>query len=116
MKELIAALQDCVNTALLEGHITPVAAQLVHEHIASMQKLAVREEAIQLLKNLMSMSSNMVTIDPDSAPGALAKVCLMLVPYGSKPDAIHAVIQDRGWTDVTIDDVHAVRTFLLENV
>lgn len=50
----------------------------------------------------------------ETASISLARVTVMLALYGSKPEAILDVIHQRGWTDVTIDDVYEVRNYVLE--
>ena len=51
----------------------------------------------------------------ETAAISLARVTVMLALYGSKPDSILDVIHQRGWTDVTIDDVYEVRNYVLES-
>lgn len=51
----------------------------------------------------------------ETAAISLARVTVMLALYGSKPESILDVIHQRGWTDVTIDDVYEVRNYVLES-
>lgn len=111
MKELIAALRACFEIAVSCNTITDAQAKLVAEHVESLVDTTIRNDA---MKYITAMLNDHVVIPHDTAAGALAKVCVMLVPYGSKSDAILAVIHDKGWGVVTLDDVQAVRTFILE--
>lgn len=52
--------------------------------------------------------------DMSHAPSVLAKVGTMLVLYGSKDEALLNNMHERGFTDVTLEDVQQVRQFLLE--
>lgn len=111
MKELIVALRACLAVANNEGQLDADQYDLVSEHINSLEDLTIRNGAIEHLKLFMH---NATRIPHDTASGALAKMCAMLVPYGSKTRAILAVIHDKGWPVVTLDDVNAVRAFILE--
>jgi hypothetical protein len=112
MKELIIALQACLRNAALRRLVTGDQYSLIKEHIESLVDTTIRTDAIEALTQLRDSPD--YRLDPDTAAGALAKVTMMLTPYGSKPDAILAVIHDKGWEVVTLDDVNAVRTFILE--
>lgn len=111
MKELIIALRACLAVAVSDGLIEETDQALVNDHIRSLEDLTVRNQAIQYIKDMMSLNYQ---ISNTTAAGTLAKICVMLVPYGSKPEAILAVIHDKGWPEVTLDDVIAVRNFILE--
>lgn len=108
MKELIVALQACLKIAVSCGTINDDQADLVHDHILSLEDLTIRNEAMRMIR----LGG---TIPPNTAAGVLAKVCMMLTLYGSKPDAMLAVIHDKGWEVVTLEDVETVRKFILEN-
>ena len=111
MKELIGALQFVLAFAESEGKLDPEQYGLVHNHIQSLEDLTIRNDAMALITKLLTEH---VTITQDTAAGCLAKVCVMLTMYGSKPDAMLAVIHDKGWEVVTLADVEAVRKFILE--
>lgn len=113
MKDLIRALRACLAIAVSDGLIEDSDQALVNDHIKSLQGLGIRNDAITHIQaNLRS--SGTYQIPHDTAAGALAKVCVMLTLYGSKPEAILAVIHDKGWDVVTLADVEAVRKFILE--
>lgn len=112
MKELIVALRACLAIAVFNDDVlTDEQTKLVTDHIQSLEDLTIRNDA---MKFITSMLVDNVPIPHDTAAGALAKVCVMLTMYGSKPDAMLAVIHDKGWPVVTLADVEAVRTFILE--
>lgn len=111
MKELIIALQACLALAVNDDAIDDEQAKLVADHIDSLEDLTIRNDAMALITKL---SHHDVAIKQDTAAGVLAKVTLMLTLYGSKPDAMLAVIHDKGWPEVTLADVEAVRKFILE--
>jgi len=110
MKELIVALRACLEIAVNDDIIDHKQAKLVADHIDSLIDLTIRNDAIELIKSMVRGK----TIPHDTAAGALAKVTVMLTLYGSKPDAMLAVLHDKGWGIITLDDVNAVRTFILE--
>lgn len=111
MKELISALQFVLAFAESEGKLDPNQYNLVQEHIQSLEDLTIRNDAMALITKLSHYD---VAIKQDTAAGVLAKVTLMLTMYGSKPDAMLAVIHDKGWEVVTLADVEAVREFILK--
>ena len=111
MKELISALQFVLDFAVSEGKLDDEQYGLVSEHITALEDLTVRNDAIQNVKDALV---NNYVVSSTTAAGALAKVCMMLTRYGSKPDAMLAVIHDKGWPEVTLADVEAVRKFILE--
>lgn len=111
MKELIVALQACLKIAVSGGTINDDQIVLVDGHINSLEDLTIRNDAMAMISKL---SHHDVAIKQDTAAGVLAKVALMLTLYGSKPDAMLAVIHDKGWPVVTLADVEAVRKFILE--
>jgi uncharacterized membrane protein YebE (DUF533 family) len=110
MKELIIALRACLAVAVSDGLIEESDQALVNDHIRSLEDLSIRNDAIKHIQNMEPGKP----IPHDTAAGALAKVTVMLTMYGSKPDAMLAVIHDRGWEVVTLADVEAVRKFILE--
>lgn len=111
MKELLHALRSILAVAEIEGQVNADQHALVTAHIHSLEDLSLRNDAI---KHITSMLADHVAIPHDTAAGALAKVTVMLTMYGSKPDAMLAVIHDKGWPDVTLADVEAVRKSILE--
>ena len=111
MKELIIALQACLAVAVKDAKLSGEHIVLVTDHINSLEDLAIRNDAIKLIKELSHDNQH---IKQDSAAGVLARVATMLTIYGSKPDAMLAVIHDKGWPEVTLADVEAVRKFILE--
>jgi hypothetical protein len=68
------------------------------------------EQAVVIIQKFLTISSQ---IPQDNAADALAQVCVMLTPYGSKPEAMLSVIHDKGWPQVTLNDVQQVREFIL---
>jgi uncharacterized membrane protein YebE (DUF533 family) len=110
MKELIRALRSCLAVAVSDGLIEESDQALVNDHINSLEDLTLRNDAIALLRAMEPGKP----LPQDTAAGALAKVTMMLTLYGSKPDAMLAVIHDKGWEVVTLADVEAVRKFILE--
>lgn len=50
-----------------------------------------------------------------TAAVSLARTTVMLALYGSKPAAILSLIHDKGYTEVTLADVEAVRDYVLSN-
>lgn len=112
MKELIAALQFMLAFAEGEGRLDADQYNLVHDHIKSLEDLTIRNAAMAHVQKLRE--SGNYRIPHDTAAGVLAKVTVMLTLYGSKPDAMLAVIHDKGWPEVTLADVEAVRKFILE--
>lgn len=111
MKELIIALQACLDIAVNDDIINAEQYDLVRAHIESLEDLTIRNDAMGYIKDQITSH---ISIPRDNAAGALASVCVMLTTYGSKPDAMLAVIHDKGWPVVTLADVEAVRTFILE--
>jgi hypothetical protein len=107
MKELITALRACLAVAVSDGLIEESDQALVNDHIRSLEDLTIRNDAMKLIAQGGQITN-------DTAAGALAKVTVMLTLYGSKPDAMLAVIHDKGWEVVTLADVEAVRKFILE--
>lgn len=109
--ELIVILKDVVHFTNSKGRLTQGEHKLLMDHINSLEDLTIRNDAIALID---ALGHNNQHIKQDTAAGALAKVCVMLTAFGSKPDAMLAVIHDKGWEVVTLADVEAVRKHLLE--
>jgi len=71
----------------------------------------IGEQAIAIIQKFQTVGS--WPLDLSDAPAVLAKVSVMLVPYGSKPAAILNNMHERGFTDVQFEDVQQVREFIL---
>lgn len=110
-RSLIELLSFVINFAESEGKLTIPEHDLLADHVNQLECVVVRNEAIEHIRALCHHSIN---IPHSTAAGALAKVCMMLTLYGSKPDAMLHVIHDKGWPAVTLADVEAVRKFILE--
>lgn len=110
MKDLIIALRACLALAVNNDNVTHEQVVLVNNHINSLEDLTIRNDAIEYIQLMLNRHS---VIPRGTAAGDLASVCVMLTTYGSKPDAMLAVIHDKGWPVVTLADVEAVRTFIL---
>lgn len=72
----------------------------------------IGEQAIQII--IQFQAGVAWPQDTTDAPSVLAKVGTMLVLYGSKDEALLNNMHERGFTDVTLEDVQQVRQFLLE--
>lgn len=109
-KQIKALLLRLIEVVEDSAEFTHADVVLLGKHINSLEDLTIRNDAMMLIDKLLNEH---VSIQHGTAAGALAKVCVMLTMYGSKPDAILAVIHDKGWPVVTLDDVEAVRNYIL---
>lgn len=67
---------------------------------------ALAKHAISLVEQAFVF--NQLTPQPTSPSRALARMCMMLYPYGSSTITILSSIHDFGWKEVTTEDVEAV--------
>lgn len=110
-RSTIELLTFAINFADSEGRLTAEENNQLRTLVESLKSVAIRNTAMKLIAEMMHEGTQ---VPSDTAAGALAKVTVMLTMYGSKPDSMLALIHGKGWPEVTLADVEAVRKFILE--